>query len=157
MEPKIVRNQITIAAAVSRVWDALVNPEQTQKYMFGCRALSDWKPGSPLLWKGTYEGREMVFVQGAVLEINPPFLFRYSVIDPNSGMADLPRNYLRVSYELEELGNQTLLTVTQDGFEGADEGEKRFQDAYNKGEGWNPILAAIRELLESSGFSSPGS
>ncbi len=37
--------------------------------MFGCETVSDWKTGSPLLWKGTYEGNEMVFVKGTVLDI----------------------------------------------------------------------------------------
>lgn len=57
--PLIITNSITINAPAEKVWDALVNPEQTKKYMFGCEAVSDWKPGSELLWKGNYEGNDM--------------------------------------------------------------------------------------------------
>ncbi len=69
--PLFIKNTITINAPASKVWDALVNPEQTKEYMFGCEALSDWKAGSPLLWKGNYEGKEMVFVKGNIVKIHP--------------------------------------------------------------------------------------
>ena len=49
MESLFVKNIININAPALKVWDALVNPEQTKKYMFGCETVSDWKPGSPLL------------------------------------------------------------------------------------------------------------
>jgi uncharacterized protein YndB with AHSA1/START domain len=56
----IITNSIDIHASASKVWDALTNPEQTKKYMFGCETVSDWEVGSPLLWRGTYDGKEMV-------------------------------------------------------------------------------------------------
>ncbi len=40
----IATDSITIDAAPSLVWDALVNPLMTRKYMSDCEALSDWKP-----------------------------------------------------------------------------------------------------------------
>jgi uncharacterized protein YndB with AHSA1/START domain len=150
MESLIVKSTITINAPASKVWDALVNPEQTKKYMFGCETVSDWQPGSPLLWKGSYEEKEMIFVKGIVLEINPPDFLKYTVIDPNSGMEDIPENYLNVSYTLEEQDGKTTLTVLQDGFETAADGEKRYKDTYNNGEGWNPILAEIKKLVEAN-------
>ncbi len=67
----IIRNKITIDAPVTKVWDALVNPEQTKQYMFGCEALSDWNVGSELLWKGVNEGQEIIYVKGQILEIEP--------------------------------------------------------------------------------------
>lgn len=69
MKEMIVKNTIAINADAVKVWDVLTNPAQTKKYMFGCETESDWKQGSTLLWKGTYEGKEMVFVKGYVLEI----------------------------------------------------------------------------------------
>jgi len=149
MEPLVVKSMITINAHALKVWDALINPEQTKKYMFGCETVSDWQPGSPLLWKGHYQGREMVFVKGIVVEIQLPTLLKYTVIDPNAAMEDIPENYLNVTYQLEELEGQTTLTVLQDGFEKAADGEKRYQDTYNNGEGWKPILVEIKKLVES--------
>jgi uncharacterized protein YndB with AHSA1/START domain len=145
----IIKNSIAINAPVEKVWDMLTNPEQTKKYMFGCETVSDWKAGSPLLWKGNYEGTEMIFVKGIILEIEPNRLLRYSVIDPNAAMEDIPENYLHVTYSLRAENGQTVLTVTQDGFENAADAEKRYKDSYNNGEGWNPVLAEIKKLLEA--------
>jgi uncharacterized protein YndB with AHSA1/START domain len=131
------------------VWDALVNPDLTAIYMFGCRTKSTWQPGSLLLWEGQYEGKEMVFVKGYIREINPPALLVYTVFDPNSTMEDIPENYLNVTYRLEEEHGKTRLTVIQDGFENAARGEERYLEVYNQGEGWNPILQAIANLLEN--------
>ena len=148
MNKRIVTNSITINAPVSKVWDALVNPEQTQKYMFGCKATSDWKPGSVLTWPGVYEGKEMVFVTGHVLQIEPERLLVYSVIDPNAPYEKTPENHLKVKYELKETAGGTELTVSQYGFEEAADGEKRYTEISNNGEGWNPILQEIKKLLE---------
>jgi uncharacterized protein YndB with AHSA1/START domain len=101
MEELIVRNSITINAGASKIWDVLTNPEQTKKYMFGCETVSDWKQGSELFWKGFYEGKEMIFVKGYILEIVPNRLLKYSVIDPGASYPDIPENYLSVEYRLD--------------------------------------------------------
>lgn len=150
MEKLVVQNSILIDADIAWVWDALVNPEQTKKYMFGCETVSDWKIGSSLLWQAMYEGKEMVFVKGIILDIKPNRLLKYSVIDPNTLMADIPENYLNVTYLLEEQNGQINLIISQDGFEDAADGEKRYKDVQNNGEGWNPILVAIKKLVESN-------
>ena len=150
MEKLIVSNSIVINAAASAVWDALTNPKQTKKYMFGCETVSDWKVGSPLLWKGSHEGKEIVFVKGIILNITPTTFLRYTVIDPNTSMPDIPENYLHVSYKLSEQKGKTTLLVSQDGFEGVADGAKRYKDVYNNGDGWNPILVAIKKLVEGS-------
>ncbi len=150
MEKLIVQNSILIKADAGKVWDTLVNPEQTKKYMFGCKTVSDWKIGSSLLWQGMYEGEEMVFVKGIILDIEPGRLLKYTVIDPNATMADISENYLNVTYQLKEQNGHTNLTIFQDGFEDAADGEKRYTDVQNNGEGWNPILVEIKKLVESA-------
>ncbi|MDB5279150.1 MAG: hypothetical protein JWR61_4105 [Ferruginibacter sp.] len=149
MENLVVKNNIIINAPAAAVWDALINPEQTKKYMFGCKTVSDWKVGSPLLWSAMYEGKETVFVKGTIVDIVQQKLLKYTVIDPNATMADIPENYLNVTYELSGPDGEVNLTVTQDGFEGAADGEKRYQDVYNNGDGWNPILVQIKAVAES--------
>lgn len=150
MEPQVVKNTVTINVPASRVWEALVNPDQTAKYMFGCRATSDWKKGSVLTWPGVYNGQEMVFVTGHVLDIDPERLLVYSVIDPNAPYPKTPENHLKVKYELQETNDGTIFTVSQYGFEEAADGEKRYKEIYNNGEGWNPILQQIKAMLEPS-------
>jgi uncharacterized protein YndB with AHSA1/START domain len=149
-EPLIIKNSITINAPAATVWDALVNPEKTKQYMFGCETVSEWTPGSELLWKGTYEGNEMVFVKGEILQIQPEKFLEYTAIDPNSDIDDTSENYLRVTYELISDSEQTILNVTQGDYSTVADGERRYQDSYNNGEGWNPILVEIKKLVEGN-------
>jgi uncharacterized protein YndB with AHSA1/START domain len=46
-----VINSITINASAERVWGILTDANETPKYMFGCKTVSDWKVGSTLDWK----------------------------------------------------------------------------------------------------------
>lgn len=148
-EPLFVKNSITIEAPASTVWDVLTNPLQTKKYMFGCETVSDWKPGSPLLWKGEYEGKEMVFVKGDIVEIRPNEYLAYTTIDPNSDIDDTSANYLTVTYDLQPQKGETLLTVTQGDYNKVAAGERRYQEAWNNGAGWSPILEEIKKVAES--------
>lgn len=143
-----IRNSITINAPASKVWDALVNPEQTKKYMFGCEAISDWRVGSPLIWKGLYEGKEMIFVKGHVVDIKPESFLAYTVIDPNSTIEDVPQNYLTITYELSQDNGKTLFKVSQGDYSKVADGDRRYKDSSNNGEGWNPILIEIKKLVE---------
>ena len=148
-KPLIVRSSIDLQAPAAKVWDALTNPEQTKKYMFGCAALSDWAVGSPLIWKGNFNGVELIAVKGTVTGIRPGEFLAYTTIDPNSSMADIPENYVTVTYTLTEKNGKTLLEVTQGDFATVADGEKRYTETYNNGEGWNPILVEIKKLVEA--------
>ena len=148
-QPLYVRNTIDINAAASKVWDALTNPEQTKKYMFGCETVSDWKPGSSLLWRGSYEGKEMVFVKGDIVNIQPGRFLAYTTIDPNNpSIPDVSENYLTVTYELIEQDGKTTLNVSQGDYSKVAEGDKRYHETVSGG-GWQPILEQIKQLLES--------
>ena len=146
--PLLIQNNITIKAPARQVWNALTNPEETKKYMFGCETVSDWQPGSHLLWKGSYEGKEMIFVKGNIVSIQPGKSLVYTVFDPNSTMEDIPENYLTVTYEISEENGQTLLVVTQVDYSIVADGERRYAESYNGGQGWNPILLEIKKILK---------
>ncbi len=147
-QPLFVQNEISIDASATTVWNTLTNPGQTKKYMFGCETVSDWKAGSTLDWKGEYEGQEMVFVKGHILAIEPGQYLAYTTIDPHSDIDDVSENYLTVTYTLEETDGKTLLKVTQGDYNQVAEGERRFNEAFNGGEGWNPILVEIKKVAE---------
>ena len=148
-QPLIVNNTISIHAPAATVWDILTNPEQTKKYMFGCVPISDWKPGSPLIWKGVFNDVEMVAVKGHILSIRPNSSLIYTVIDPNNpDIPDIPENYLTVTCQLDEEGDHTLLTVTQGDYNKVAAGAIRYEDTV-KGGGWDSILVQIKALAES--------
>jgi len=142
-----VENSIQIKAPIDSVWTALTEPEWTKKYMFNCAVESDWKVGSPVLWKMQHEGKEIIPVKGNVEEITPGRFLRYSVIDPSMGIPDVPENYLHVTYALSETKEGTELLVTQDGYEHAAKGRERYEESVQAG-GWSSILNVIKELLE---------
>ena len=145
-----VEDVIEINAPMEKVWEALTSPEWTRKYMFNCAVESDWKPGSPVLWKMEHEGQVIIPVKGHVEEIAPGHRLKYSVIDPNMGIEDIPENYLHVTYLLAGGKDQTTLTVIQDGYEHAARGAERYDEAVKAG-GWSSILVVIKELLEKDG------
>ena len=149
-QPLMIKNTIVINAPASKVWDALVNPELTKKYMFGCEPVTDWRVGSSLLWKGLNEGKEVVFVKGHIKEIKPEKSLIYTVFDPlNPNLEDKPENYLTVTYSLSSDKGKTTFVVTQGDYNKVGDGKKRYEDSYNNGEGWHPILVQIKSLVES--------
>ncbi|MBK0402321.1 SRPBCC domain-containing protein [Adhaeribacter sp. BT258] len=150
MEKLEIRNSITINADPTKVWEVLTQPEQTKKYMFGCEAISDWKPGSPLLWQMQHEGKDFVPVKGNIVAIQPEEMLAYTVFDPHTTIPDIPENYLTVTYALTSDNGKTNLTVTQGDFKIVENGEKRYQEMYNNGEGWTPILVQIKKVAEKS-------
>jgi uncharacterized protein YndB with AHSA1/START domain len=146
----LVKNEILINSPASKVWDALTNPQQTKKYMFGCETVSDWNVGSTLLWEGSYEGKKMVFVKGTILDIQPGKYLAYTVIDPNNkALEDIPENYLTVTCSLAEANNQTVLTITQGDYSKVGDGENRYKHTIDGG-GWQPILEQIKKLVETN-------
>lgn len=150
MSPRIITNTITIHAPAAEVWDALVNPAKTKVYMFGCETVSDWQVGSSLLWQGEHEGQAIIYVKGTILDIHPEKYLAYTTIDPHSSIDDTSENYLKVTYELTPENGYTVLTVTQGDYNTVADGERRYQEAYNNGEGWNPILIDIKKLVEAN-------
>ena len=147
--PKYIDNTIFIQASSDRVWELLTSPTETKKYMFGCETVSDWKVGSKLDWEMLYEGQLMVAVTGKIKAIEPGKSLIYSVFDPNSKMADIPANYLTVSYHLTAENGGTRLDVRQGDYSTVAEGKRRYNEAYNNGEGWNPILVQIKAIAET--------
>ncbi len=155
MSTKSIQNTILIKATSSIVWDTLTSPKETKKYMFGCETDSDWKEGSSLLWKMEIDGKEMVAVKGKIIDLEPGVYLAYTVFDPNSIIPDIPENYLTVTYHLLYQEGHTVLTVTQGDFSKVAEGQRRYQEASNNGEGWNPILVQIKAIAEAHVSSHP--
>ena len=83
-----LHKSIAIDATVEQVWEALTDPELIKEYFFDTDTTTDWKKGSPLLWQAPYEGKEMVFVKGTIVDIRPGRFLAYTTIDPNSAIED---------------------------------------------------------------------
>ena len=147
--PLIVKSSITSHASATKVWDVLTKPEYTEQYMFGCTIDADWKIGGPFLWKGVFDGKELVAVKGTLVEKEDARLLAYTTFDPNTPMEDIPANYTTVTYTLQPHEDEMLLTVTQGDFANVADSERRYKETYNNGEGWNPILVQVKALAEA--------
>ncbi len=148
-EKKYIVNSILIDAQPAAIWNVLTNPEQTKKYMFGCETVSDWQKGSDLFWQMSYEGKDIIAVKGTITSIETDKMLAYTVIDPNNqAIADIPENYLMVTYCITKENECQLLTVTQGNYATVADGEKRYNEAYNNGQGWMPILNEIKKIAE---------
>lgn len=139
-----IKAQATINAPKEKVWDALTNPDMTEQYMFGCRVVTDWQPGSKVDWVGKHEGKEVTYVTGKCIEFQPCDKLVYSVIDPAAQYPKTPENHLIVTATLTEENGVTTIAVTQGDYTTVAEGEKR----YGHGEGWQQCLDDIKKLVE---------
>lgn len=141
----IIKEEVLFKANSKQVWDLVINPEMTKQYMFGCEVISDWQIGSPVHWKGkTENGDEMIYVKGEVLEYEEGKKVSSTTFDPNSTMADIPENYVTLTYEINETSNGTLLTIIQGDFAGAEEGKKRYEESKS---GWKDMVIPIMKKL----------
>jgi uncharacterized protein YndB with AHSA1/START domain len=136
----IAQAEISINAPIARAWDALVNPETIKQYMFGTNVVSDWKEGSPIIWKGEWQGKTYED-KGVILGLVPRQIIQYSHFSPLSGLPDAPENYHTVEITLSEKGTQTLLSLHQDN----NPTEKSREHSEKN---WTMMLESVKKLLE---------
>ncbi len=141
METKFVANaSLTISASTSKVWEALTRPELIQQYLFGTQVTTDWRVGSRITYRGTWQGHAYED-KGKVLQNEPGKLLVSTFWSSLSGVADLPENYKTVRYELSAEDGGTRLTITQDNNGSQEEAEHSKQN-------WRVVLDGIKRLLE---------
>lgn len=131
---------IAIHAPVSKVWEALTTPLIIKQYFFGTDVISDWKVGSPIIFKGEWQGKHYED-KGTILAIFPNELFKYNYWSSMSGIADEPENYLDITYMLSEKDGETTLTLTQENI--PDNKMKEHSE-----QNWKKVLADLKDLLE---------
>jgi uncharacterized protein YndB with AHSA1/START domain len=145
MNELAIRKTIEIDAPVETLWKVLTGSEFIKQYMFGCYAETDWKPGSPLLWKGAADGK--LYVKGHIVSVEPPRRLVYTVFDPNSAIADIPSNYLTMTYDLKQRNDHaSLLEITQGDFSKVEDGQRRHKDSLD---GDDSVLKGIKKLAEA--------
>jgi uncharacterized protein YndB with AHSA1/START domain len=130
----------TINAPSVNVWGALVNPDMIQQYMFGAHVMTDWKEGSPIVWKGDWQGKSYED-KGVVLKLEPNRKIQYSHFSPLTGLPDTPENYHIVTIELFDEGAQTRVVLTQDN---NSSDQAREQSEKN----WGMMLGGLKNLVE---------
>jgi uncharacterized protein YndB with AHSA1/START domain len=127
-----------IETTAEKLWQALTDGDFTERYWFGMRLRSDWKPGS------TFEmvrGDGSVSDAGKVVECDPPRRLAYTFVKPSDEYKDdVPA---LATFTLQPYGKLVKLTLTHEGFA---KGSKFFKGISG---GWPAILSNLKSLLET--------
>ena len=141
--PLVASASIYIDAAPAAVYKALTDPADIKQYYFGSTITSDWKKGSPITFKGEWQGRPYED-KGTIIANEPNRRLEYSHFSPMMGKPDLPENYHNVAMDLAPEGGGTRLNLTQDNNETE---QAREHSAKN----WDMMLGGLKKLVESRG------
>jgi uncharacterized protein YndB with AHSA1/START domain/DNA-binding transcriptional ArsR family regulator len=143
--------EIYIKTTPERLWQAITDPDMRQKYMFGVRVSSDWKPGSTykaIAGSQTVSPAIAIF-EGENIEVDPPrrlvqsFRALWSDEVKSEGTS-------RVTWEIEQVADSCRLILTHDQLP---EGAKL--ELYG---GWPQVLSGLKTLLETGQLlTTPGS
>ncbi|MFF1573511.1 SRPBCC domain-containing protein [Leifsonia sp. NPDC058292] len=131
----------TVAAAPDAVWHAITDPESIAKYLYGTRVETDWRQGSPIVYRGEWEGKPYED-KGVILEITPPTRLVTSYYSPLSGKPDEPASYQNVTYAIAADGEGSRVTITQDGCADSAEAERMSAN-------WAATLDGLKGVVEA--------
>ncbi|MGE3856415.1 MAG: SRPBCC domain-containing protein [Dehalococcoidia bacterium] len=139
----VAEARTTIQAPAAQVWEALTNPTLVSAYFFGTELETDWRVGSPMTFRGNWEGRQYEDL-GTVIAFEPPRHLAYSHWSPLSGEPDTPETRHRLDFALEERDGATAVTLRQDHNPTVD--ARRHAE-----EQWAGVLDGLRQVAEGTG------
>ena len=142
MRGHVATAEIDVRASPSRVWSALTDPDLIEQYMFGARVVTDWAPGSPITWKGEFEGRPYED-KGEVLEVVPERRLELTHFSALGGAEDVPENYHTLTFELEGDDDTTHVSLSQDNNPSAEAAEHSRAN-------WEHMLSGLKATVEAS-------
>ncbi|MEO6523450.1 MAG: SRPBCC family protein [Mucilaginibacter sp.] len=140
MEKLIAKTAIIINATPAKVWKAITSPELIKQYLYGTEVTTDWKEGSPINYKGEYNGKEY-HDKGTIQKIEPEKLFQSTYWSSMGGKEDKPENYNQVTYKLSGKDGKTEVTLSQDNVNSEKEKE-------HATENWNMVLKELKKVAE---------
>lgn len=132
--------EATIHASKDKLWEALTKPEIIKQYFFNTNTYTTWQPGSPIRFTGEWEGKTYED-KGTILKIEEGRLIQYNYWSSMSGIEDKPENYVIITYEIKENGDNCTLSITQENI--PDEKTKTHSE-----QNWKMVLKNLKNLLE---------
>ena len=139
MTDYIARADVDVEASAQKVWTTITT--DASEVNFGAEVDSDWRPGSPITWRGEWNGTSFED-RGEIVEADAPRRLVLTHYSPSSGAEDTPENHHRLTYELSEKEGVTHVAFSQDG--NASESAQAESE-----KNWRQHLAAIKERAEA--------
>jgi uncharacterized protein YndB with AHSA1/START domain len=145
--------EVYIKASAQKVWNAITDPEWTQKYAYRSRQEVEPRAGGAFKAFATDEmrgfGMPEVIIHGEVIEYDPPrkLVHTWHTYFSDELIAEPPT---RITYELSEAGGFTRLTLIHE-LEGAPLHAEMVASQWTEGAGggWNWILSDLKSFLET--------
>src|ERR1700676_4760822 len=106
------RKSIEINAPVEKMWKALTDPTMIKQYMFGTNVITDWNIGSPIKFKGEWQGKAYED-KGTITQLIPEKVLQYTFWSSMGGFEDKPENYANVTFSIQANNGGSILTVSQ--------------------------------------------
>jgi uncharacterized protein YndB with AHSA1/START domain len=137
---------VDIAAPRNEVWRSLTDPELIKEYYLGAQVETDWQVGSPITFKGEWEGKTFED-KGEILAVEPERTLAYSHFSPLGGKPDAPENYHVVEITLDERDGATRVTLRQSNLEGdATDEDRANRERYEQN--WKQMLEGLKKTTE---------
>lgn len=133
---------ITIDASASAVWKAITSPAMIKKYLMGTSVTTDWKEGSTITYEGEYNGKKYKD-KGVIKKIEAGKILQSTYWSSMGGKEDKPENYNLVTYRLDDKGDQTEVTLSQDNIQSEKEKEHTTQN-------WKTVLQQLKTVVEEN-------
>jgi uncharacterized protein YndB with AHSA1/START domain len=147
--------RVYINATPQAIWDAITQPEFTEKYGYGGRGEYELRPGGSYRGWTSEEMRQQgapdLAIDGEVIEVDPPrkLVLTWRMMMDEEMAAE---GFTRLTYEIEErTGGLTKLTVIHDLTGTTRLGPLMAGELEDGGAGggWTFVLSGLKTLLET--------
>ena len=130
----------TIDAPIREVWRALTTPDMIKRWFFGVETETDWRPGSPIVHRGEWQGKPYED-KGTIVRVEPPELLVHTHWSDLSETPDSPEHYQEVTWALRQRGGATELTVSEQNLPSQEAKAMSEQT-------WPTVLGNLKSVLE---------
>lgn len=146
MAIQVAQVSIEVDASPDSVWRALTTAETLGRSFFGSKVETDWKPGSPIYFRGEWKGKQFED-KGKIRAFSPGKQLRFTHWSNLAGLPDAPENYHIVTFDISPAASKSKVTVTQE-----NETDKPVSPAAKQEltKNWTAILGRLKEAVEEA-------
>jgi uncharacterized protein YndB with AHSA1/START domain len=145
-----IHKQVVLRAPRARVWQAITDPRQLGSWFKV--AFDDgvqFKPGQHVHGQVTYPGYEHIAFEATIDRLEPERVLAWrwhpSPVEPNQNYSNEPTTL--VTFELEDDGDGTRLTLTESGFD-AIPAERRGEAFRGNADGWEEQMGNVKRYVD---------